>query len=64
MIYRRFVWEKVAGGQAQILHFNATDIKLGSSTYFFLLFPFLVLTKCQVLNLRVGLGYGFRVVLV
>ena len=35
MIYRRFVWEKVAGGQAQILHFNATDIKLGSSTYFF-----------------------------
>ena len=33
---------------------NATDLKLGSSTYFFLLFPFLVFTKCQVLNLRVG----------
>ena len=29
---------------------NATDLKLGSSTYFFLLFSFL----CQVLNLRVA----------
>ena len=38
----------------QILYSNATDIKLGSSTYFFLLYPFLVLTKCEVLNLRVG----------
>ena len=37
-----------------ILYSNATDIKLGSSTYFFLLFPFLVFTKCQVLNLRVS----------
>ena len=33
---------------------NATDLKLGSSTYFSLLFPFLVFTKCQVLHLRVG----------
>ena len=38
----------------QILYLNATDLKLGSSTYLFLLFLFLVLTKCQVLNLRVG----------
>ena len=34
-------------------HFNATDLNLGSSTYFFLLFSFLVLGKCQVLHLRV-----------
>ena len=34
----------------QILYSNATDLKLGSSTYFFLLFPFLVFTKSQVLN--------------
>ena len=40
----------------QILYLNATDLKLGSSTYFFLLFLFLVLTKCQFLNLRVGTG--------
>ena len=33
---------------------HATDLKLGSSTYFFLLYSFLVLTKCQVSNLRVG----------
>ena len=32
----------------------ATDLKLGSSTFFVLLYSFLVLTKCQVLNLRVG----------
>ena len=38
---------------SQILYSTATDLKLGSSTYFFLLFSFLVLTKCQVLNLRV-----------
>ena len=38
----------------QILYSNATDLKLGSSTYFFLLFPFLVFVKSQVLNLRVG----------
>ena len=38
----------------QILYSNTTDFKLGSSTYFFLLFSFLVLTKCQVLNIRVG----------
>ena len=38
----------------KILYLNATDLKLGSSTYFFLLFSFLVLTKCQVLNLMVG----------
>ena len=37
-----------------MLYSNATDLKLGSSTYFFLLFPFLVFTKCQVLDLRVG----------
>ena len=45
-----FVWKKVAGEQAlrQILYCNATDIKLGISTYFFLLFSFLVFTKCQV----------------
>ena len=35
------------------LYFNA-DLKLGSSTYFCLLFPFLVFTKSQVVNLRVG----------
>ena len=35
-------------------YFNATDLKLGSSTYFFLLFPFLVFAKSQVLNLRMG----------
>ena len=38
----------------QILFSNCTDLKLGSSTYFFLLYSFLVLTKCQVINLRVG----------
>ena len=37
-----------------ILYFSATDLKLGSSTYCFLLFLFLVFTKCQVLNLREG----------
>ena len=37
-----------------MLYSNATDLKLGSSTYFFLLFSFLVLTKYQVLNPRVG----------
>ena len=42
----------------QTLYSNATDIKLGSSTYFFLLFSFLVFTKCQVLNLRVGRSHG------
>ena len=36
-----------------IFQYITTDLKLGSSTYFFLLFLFLVLTKCQVLNLRV-----------
>ena len=35
----------------QILYFNVTDLKLSSSTYFFLLFPFLVFTKSQVLHL-------------
>ena len=34
--------------------FHDTKLKLGSSTYFFLLFPFLVFTKSQVLHLRVG----------
>ena len=38
----------------QILYFSATDLKLVSSTYFFLLFPFLVFTKSHVLNVRVG----------
>ena len=38
----------------QILYSNATDLELGSSTYFFMLYSFLVFTKCQVLNLRVG----------
>ena len=38
----------------QILYSNGTDLKLGSSTYFFLLFSFLVFTKCQILNVRVG----------
>ena len=38
----------------QTLYSKATDLKLGSSTYFFLLFPFLVFTKSQVLHLRVG----------
>ena len=38
----------------QILYSNATDLKLVSSTYFSPLFPFLVLTKCKSLNLRVG----------
>ena len=33
--------------------FHDTELKLGSSTYFFLLFPFLVFTKSQVLHLRV-----------
>ena len=37
-----------------MLYLNATDLKLGSPTYFFLLFSFLELTKCQVLNLRLG----------
>ena len=32
----------------QILYFNATDLKRGSSSYFFLLFHFLVPRKCQV----------------
>ena len=34
--------------------FQCQDLKLGRPTYFFLLFSFLVLTECQVLNLRVG----------
>ena len=38
----------------QILDSNTTDLKPGSSTYFFLLFSFLVFTRCQVLNPRVG----------
>ena len=38
----------------QILYSTATDLKRGSSTYFFLLFSFLLLGKCQVLSLRVG----------
>ena len=42
----------------QILYLNATDLRIGSSTYFFLLFSFLVFTKCQVLNLRVGTRVG------
>ena len=37
----------------QILYSNATALKLGSSTQFFLLFPFLVFMKCQVLNVGV-----------
>ena len=37
-----------------ILYSDATDFKLGSPTYVFLLFLFLILTKCQVLNWRVG----------
>ena len=36
-----------------MLYLNATDLKLGNSTYFVQLFSFLVFTKCQVLNLRV-----------
>ena len=40
---------------SEILYFNATDLKFGSSTLkVFLPFSFLVLAKCQVLNLRVG----------
>ena len=35
----------------QILYSNATDLKLGSSTYFFLLFSFLVFTKCLLILL-------------
>ena len=42
----------------QILYSNATDLKLGSSTYFFLLYSFLLFTKCQVLNLTVGPAKG------
>ena len=38
----------------QILYFNATDLKLGGSTYFCLLFSFLVLTKRQIVNLMAG----------
>ena len=38
----------------QILYSSATDLTLGSPTYFFLLFPFLVFTKSQVLHLRMG----------
>ena len=60
-ILRGFVWEKVAGWQGllssnccQILYLNATDPTLDNSTYFFPLFSFLVFTKCQILNLRVG----------
>ena len=59
-----FVWEKVAGEQGsyhfrylnycQILYSNATGLKLGNSKYFCLVFSFLVFTKCQVLNVRVG----------
>ena len=37
-----------------IFQWYITNLKPGSSTEFFLLFSFLVLTKCQVLNLRVG----------
>ena len=37
-----------------ILYSDATGLKLGSSAYVFLLFLFLILTKCQVLNWRVG----------
>ena len=37
-----------------LLYSNGADLKLGSSTYFFLLYSFLVLTKCEVLNFRVG----------
>ena len=36
----------------QISYFNATDLKLGRSTYFFLLFPLLVL------HLKVGKSSG------
>ena len=63
---RRLVWEKFAGWQAllsnnlsqykchQILYVNARDPKFDSSIYLVLLFSFLVLTKYQVLKLRVG----------
>ena len=48
----------MAGGQAlpssNFFHTNATDFNLGLSTSFFLLFPFLVFTKSQLLNLKVG----------
>ena len=37
----------------QILYSNATDLKLGSSTYFSCS-SFLVFKKCQVFNLKVG----------
>ena len=37
----------------QILYSNATDLKFGSSTYFFLLYSFLEFTKCPDLNLGV-----------
>ena len=38
----------------KILYSNAADLKRGSSTYVFLLCPFLVSVKSQVLSLRVG----------
>ena len=42
-----------------------TGLKLGSSTEFILLFPFLVLTKSQVLNVRLGrtLSYTGSIIL-
>ena len=40
-----------------MLYFNAEDHKLGSSTYFFLLVPFLVFTNSQVLSLKVPIVY-------
>ena len=36
------------------IYLNATDLKLGSSTYLFMLSSYLELTNCQVLNLRVA----------
>ena len=37
-----------------MVYFTATDLTLGSSTYFFLLFPCLIFTKSHILNIRVG----------
>ena len=40
--------------QQKMLYSHSTSLKLGSSTYCFLLFSFMVFTKCHVLTLRVG----------
>ena len=43
--------------QQKMLYSHCTSLKLGSSTYCFLLFSFMVFTKCHVLTLRVGTDY-------